>query len=460
MALAAMFFISIITIGWKNKFAVVIALAGFAAILGAIRFQATYRQNDLAQFYGQQISGTAIVTEEPDVRSDKVYLTLGHVEIDSQQLSSKILATVPLFPEYEYGQKLNFSGKLQEPKEFPDFNYKNYLSRFGIDAVTYYPKVSVEAGNFGNRTKSALLDLKRKFLANLNSMLPEPQASFMGGLLLGARRAIPQSLIDQFNATSTSHIIALSGYNISIIAIGIAGLLQWFGLRKRVSFWISTLAIVGFVIMAGASASVVRAGIMGLLVLLARNIGRLYAAANALVLTAVAMLAINPQILHFDVGFQLSFVAVLGLVYLIPLIEKYFRWAPNFLSLREILTATIAAQIFTLPLLLYYFGRLSVVAIPVNILVLIAIPITMLFGFLAGLAGFAGSILAWPFMAISWLMLTYIIKVVGLFAAIPFAALGLTINIYGVWIYYLILLGVLVWHYKLWPLKLKTSSNI
>ncbi len=451
MALAAMFFVALITLGWKNPRAILAAFALFAAILGALRFQASFRQNDLAQFYNQKISGSGVIAEEPDTRSDKVYLTLASVEIDYQKLSSKILATVPLFPQYEYGQKLNFSAKLQEPKQFPDFNYKNYLSRFGIDAVIYYPEVSAAEGSFGNGLKLYILKFKQHFIDNLNRTLPEPQASFMGGLLLGAKRAIPQNILDQFSLTGTSHIIAVSGYNITIIVAGITSVLAWLGWRKRVSFLVSLLAIVGFVIMTGASPSVIRAGVMGALVLVALNIGRVYAITNALALSAVVMLALNPQILHFDIGFQLSFAAVLGLIYFSPLIEPYFFWVPKFL--REYLLATVAAQIFTLPILLYYFGQLSLVAVPANLLVMIAVPMTMLFGFLTGFLGFIWLKLTWPFMAVSWLLLSYILKAVDLLAAIPFASLGLSVNIYGVLIYYLILLGIFIWYHKLWQLK-------
>lgn len=442
MAVAAMVFVIAGTVWWSNRTVLIFAIAGVVVLLGAWRFQVSYSQNDIKDFYDQKITGEAVIVEEPDVRADKTYLTLGHVMISGKILDSKVLATVGNFPEYEYGQKISFEGKIGEPKEFPDFNYKNYLSRFGIDAVVYYPKVNVLSDNSGNKIKSAILKIKKLFIIKINEALPEPKASFLGGLLLGARRAIPQDLTDQFNRTGTSHIVAVSGYNITIIigALGFA-----FGIfRKRTSFVLSLLAIVLFVVMTGASASVIRAGIMGGLTLIALNIGRLNQAGNALSLAAVGMLIVNPQILQFDVGFQLSFAALLGLIYFTPLIEKYFSRVPGFF--RQYLLATISAQVFTLPILLFNFGLLSLVSIPANILVLPVVPITMLFGFLTGIAGLIWAKLALPFAGISWLLLTYVIKVIGFLAGLPFAAINFKFNFVYVLIYYTIL-GVLFYFY-------------
>ncbi len=442
MAILAMVFIIVISLGWQNKLALVIGFAGLISLLGAWRFISDYQQNDISQFYGQTVSGQGIIAEEPDIRPDKVYLTLKSVEINNQQLKSKILATVPHFPQHEYGEKLDFTAKIQEPKEFPDFNYKNYLSRFGIDAVIYYPSIETKEGNYGNKIKFYILQFKHHWSNNLALLLPEPQNAFLGGLLLGAKRAIPENLTEGFNITGTSHIVAVSGFNITIIIAGIDWLLRQF-FRKRAAFIISLTAIAGFVIMTGASASVIRAAVMGGLVLLALNIGRVYAVANALALSATVMLLINPQILHFDIGFQLSFAALLGLVYFTPRIEPYFLWLPKYL--RQYLVATLAAEAATLPILLLNFGRLSLIAPLANILVLPLVPPAMLFGFLTGAFSLIWLKLGIPFAGISWILLTYIIKVVETLARIPFAALSLKFNGLALIGYYALLGLILSW---------------
>ena len=443
---AAIVCVIVSTVGFRNKFALVLGLVGIVMLFGAVRFKTDFAQNDLAQFYGQKAHVTGLIVEEPDERSDKTYLTIGKLVVNQKPVQSKILVEVSRFPEYQYGQKLDFDVKVQEPKEYPDFSYKNYLSRFGIDAVAYRPKINLFHGNFGNPIKRTILQIKKKFIESVGKILPEPQNSFLGGLLLGAKHAIPQSLTDQFNRTGTSHIVAVSGYNITIIAAAIDWLLQFFGLRKRLSFVLAILAISIFVIMTGATASVIRAGIMGTLLLIALNIGRVNVITNSLAFTAVLMLVINPQILAFDVGFQLSFAALLGIVYIVPLIDRYFLWLPKIL--REYFLATLAAQIFALPILMFNFGQLSIVAIIVNILVLPAVPITMLFGFLTGIMALIWSSLALPFSAISWLLLTYIVKVIGFFSSLPFAAVSWHINSLAMAIYYLIMTIIIVLAYE------------
>lgn len=462
MAVLAMIFIIVGSIFWPNKAVFIFSIAGVIFLLGAWRFITDFHQNDLSLFYGQNVQVTAVITEEPDVRSDKVYLTLGQAVINSQKVTSKILATVPLFPQYQYGQKIEIQAKIQEPKDFPDFSYKNYLSRFGIDAVAYYPKIKVINNNSGNKLKSLILQIKQKFVMSTDKVLPEPQASFLGGLLLGTRRAIPQEWLDKFNATGTSHMVAISGYNITIIANAMYWLFS--GLRKRLAFSLSVLGIVMFVIMTGATASVIRAGIMGGLVLLALNIGRVYAVGNALAFTAAVMLIFNPQILVFDTGFQLSFAALLGIIYFVPVIQPIFRRLPDWIN--QYLLPTIAAQIFTLPILLLNFGLLSVVAPMTNVLTLPLVPITMLFGFLAGLTGLVWTTLALPFAGMAWLFLTYILKTVDLTSRLPYAAKTVHFSFFFLVIYYLVVALIFINYFyheqivnllKQWKVKLKNS---
>jgi competence protein ComEC len=442
MVIVAMIFIIITTIGWSSRPVKVIGFAGLVLLLGALRLQTDSSSAPIVDYYNQELEVMAVIVEEPDVRSDKVYLTLGNLQINSKQIDDRILVTVPRQPEFSYGQTIIFQDKVLEPRDAEvqgEFSYKNYLSRFGVNAVVYYPEIiEVDERNSANKIKFYILSFKELFLEKLAEVLPEPQNSFLAGLLVGLRRGIPQDILERFNITGTTHIIAISGFNISIIAQGLAKLIQSF-IGKRLTFVMVFILIVIFVIMAGAQASVVRAGIMGILLLIALNSGRLYGITNAMVLTGMVMIAINPKILVFDLGFQLSFLALMGLVYLTPRMEPYFMWVPKFI--RTFLVATLAAQIFVVPLILYNFERLSVISPLTNVMILPIIPLAMLFGFIAGLLALIWGVLALPFAWVTWLILGYIIRIVNITSLVPLASIEIkNTHIVFVILYYLVLI--------------------
>ena len=239
--------------------------------------------------------------------------------------------------------------------------------------------------------------------------------------------------------------MAISGYNITILANIILWFCVFFLPRKK-AFWI-VLCILGlFVILTGAQASVVRAAIMGVLILYAHNQGRLSSPVNALALTAVIMVGISPMILRYDIGFQLSFMATIGLIYLGPIIDSYLYKIPNHWKLRETAVMTISAQIAVLPLILFYFGTLSLVSVPTNILILPIIPWAMLIGFITGLSGFILLILGKIIGYIAWLMSSVIIAIVHFMAGLTGAVIGVRFPWYLVVICYVIFIAFL-WRY-------------
>ncbi|MFH1392613.1 MAG: ComEC/Rec2 family competence protein [bacterium] len=250
--------------------------------------------------------------------------------------------------------------------------------------------------------------------ASIEKILPEPQASFLAGLLFGLDKNIPKDLLEDFNKTGTRHIIALSGYNITIIASLIMSFLLWLGFWRKHAFYLSIIAIIFFVLVTGASASVVRAAVMGILVLIAQQFGRLSNPRNLLASAAFLMILKEPSGLLDNIGLQLSFAATIGIIYLSPYLKK----------LPEILRTTLSAQIAVSPLILFYFKQISLISPIANLLVLPIIPITMLFGFIALAISLLylpiGIFLSWP----AWLFLTYEIKIIELLAKVPFAGLN------------------------------------
>jgi competence protein ComEC len=402
----------------KHKAAALLAVFLFAATCGVLRLQSSQRPNEYQNLFDSKQQLEGYIVEDTDIRISNQFLT-----IQPKNFSQRILATANLTDSYFYGDWVVVSGKLTQPQNFSDFDYQKYLERFGVYAVMSYPKILVLKSHRQNIIKEWLLDIKWAFTKRVERLLPEPQASLLMGILIGARKTLPQNIVDNFNATGTSHIIAISGYNITIIISSLAFLAGWLGRRK--SFWLTLGLILGFVILSGASASVIRAAIMGSLGLLSANIGRQYAVGPALFFAGFIMLVINPKILYWDVSFQLSFLATLGIVYFQPLLNDLTAVWDDFTGIKSILLVTLSATFVTLPLILFTFGRLSVVSPLVNILILPIVPLTMLLGFLSVLP-FVGAGCAFA----ANLLLIYILRTTAAFAAVPNGSLSVKISEY------------------------------
>lgn len=431
LAMLLAFLLGILSL--KNKLFLILAIWLICLALGAWRYQVSEPAINQSQIYfydGQTIKFTGLVVQEPDQREDKVKLTIKaeKIEINSQQQNVKglVLVTKPLFPEFNYGDELQLECKLDQPQPVQGFDYENYLARYDIYSVCYNPQITLLAQNRGNWILAKVYQLKAFFIGRINQVLPEPQASFLGGLLIGAKRSIPDELQSYFNKTGTTHMVAVSGYNITIIAMFLMLIAQTLGIGRKKIFWLILVFLAFFLMITGLQASVLRAALMGAVVLLGNYLGRRNKVANALILAAVLMLLFNPKILVYDLGFQLSFLATLGLVYLHPVLMKLTKienckWKIVKLVAGDYLLTTLSAIIMTQPLILFQFGKLSLVAPLANILVLPLVPLAMLLGFITGLAAMAWSGLGWVLGWSVWLVLSYIIWVLQNFSALGWA---------------------------------------
>lgn len=342
------------------------------------------------------------------------------------------------------------SGDIQPIAQLESKSYAAYLRKEGIDALMRFPEMTGKSDlnlGFAEKYKIVLFrgifSLKSKFQEAVNRTIAEPEASFIGGILLGSRQNIPQEIKDAFSRTSTTHILAISGYNISIVAELILAVSVLF-VRRRTAFWISFAAIFAFTILTGASASVVRASIMGLLYLFASGYGLLYNARNSIALAGAVMVFTNPFVLNFDVGFQLSFLAVIGLIYIYPVIDSRFKKIPGMGGLKEVALMTVSAQLAVLPLLIYSFQNFSVVSLPANIMILPFVPFSMLFGFISGISGMIFNPLGQFLGYFAWAVSAYQIGVVNFFANLPFSSFFVSIRWTTMLVVYLILFFV-VW---------------
>jgi len=387
----------------------------------------------LNSFIGQNIKFDAIIVEEPDLRetSAQLIVSLDKFYKNNEEiagLDEKVILTVGLYPKFSYGDKIVVEGKLGVPKNFANnnggrvFDYVSYLAKDGIHYEMYRPFVVFEGKGYGNIVKTKLLQFKGVLTQKIASVIPEPQASLLGGLLIGTKQSLGKDLQEEFRKAGIIHIVVLSGYNITIIAEFIMRI--FFFLPQALGISFGSISIILFALMTGASATTIRASIMALLVILARSTGRTYQVTRALFLAGFFMILYNPKILVFDPSFQLSFSATLGLIYVSPIVARYLNFLPQKFQLREFAIATVTTQIFLLPLLLYMTGMLSIVALPVNLLILVFIPVTMFFGFIATIFSFFSFILALPFSLVAYIFLSYELDVVKFFSNLPFSAIN------------------------------------
>lgn len=231
----------------------------------------------------------------------------------------------------------------------------------------------------------------------------EPRASIVSGLLLGADENLPKSVRDQFRASGLAHILAVSGYNTTILATLIESLLVGIGFGRRTVFPIVTAVLALFVLLTGAEPSVIRAAIMGFIVMLARRIGRPSHGWYALTFAAAVMALLNHSVL-FSVGFQLSFLATAGLMTVGPAVMPRLRFIPERFGIRETAAASVGATVMTAPLVAFRFGTIPMFGVLANLLVVPLVPLTMLVGALA-LLPFFGIVATLPAMLlVSWML--------------------------------------------------------
>ncbi|MDA8597092.1 ComEC family competence protein, partial [Candidatus Pacebacteria bacterium] len=369
---------------------------------------------------GQTVELQGVIKREPDVRESSTHL---YVTVEDETL----LVIADRFGEYQYGEQITIEGELQRPAAFETdlgrtFNYPGYLLARDVSYLVRYAEVALLESGGGNPIIASLLVTKHQFMRTIEALMPEPQVGLSEGLLLGVKRALGEDLEAVFRQTGIIHIVVLSGYNVMLVVVFVTCVLGAL-IPRRWQLPFGLVAIGSFALLVGLSATVVRASIMASLYLIARSLNRTYLVLRALMLAGVGMLLFNPYLLAYDTGFQLSFVATLGLILCAPWLEARLLRVPNgWLRTREFLTATLATQIFVLPILLYQIGEFSVVSVIVNVLVLPMVPIAMLLTFITGMIGFVSSSLASVVALLNYAALSYIIIIAEFFASVPFAS--------------------------------------
>ncbi len=367
----------------------------------------------------QIIELSGYVVREPEIRPRSL-----HVHIEAE--GTRVLLILDRHTEVGYGDIVTASGRLQTPEPFEAelgrfFPYDGYLAARGVTHIIFYPDVVVEDASYGNSVVTFLLNNKESFMMRIERLIPEPQVGLAEGLLLGIKRAMSDETLADFRTTGIVHIVVLSGFNVMLVVSFVQFIFGYFlPLRPRIIA--SFIAIVAFAITVGMTATVTRASIMASLLLLAQYLGRSYEALRGLFIAGAFMILINPHLLVYDIGFQLSFVATWGLILVAPHLEVMFATSPLTVKGRSYVVATLATQIAVTPLLLYHVGELSVISPIVNLLILPVVAGAMLGTFITGTVSIFSETLAYPFALTSYYLLSYILIIAQWFAKMPGAA--------------------------------------
>jgi len=416
---------------------------GFAAVLlsGVIYYQIfSYVQLKSINIpFNQEGEYTGLVREARSGINQELKISL------TGKYRGNISVKTNLYPEFRYGDLIKIIGKINQPKE----EYKSYYLSRDIWGETNFPKIELLERDKGNFIKGKLVVFREQIKNIFKNNLSKEKAAFLAGITIGAREDFSKEFKEKMSLSGTTHLVALSGYNISIIILAVGLVLGSF-FSSAVSFYLSVLTIVLFVLMAGAEASVVRAAIMGAIGLFAVQTERLFNPRNAIVVTAFVMALYNPRVLVFDIGFQLSFAALLGIVYLAPALKNLFKIKnKGFLSWKENALTTSAAQILALPILLSSFGIFSLTSLLANILILEFIPITMGLGFSMAFLGLFSGFLAKIMAVMINVFVSYEFFIINIFSRASILIQTENLGVY-LWAFYylLILLFVLIFYNK------------
>ena len=444
-----------------------LVLVGFFC-LGAARYEAAAPNidPDHVAYYNETgeviLSGT--VAEEPTIRDQRVQLRLEAESIASpdgvQPVEGLVLVTTGRYPVHPYGTRLQLQGELRPPADHPKYDIRDRLAREGILSEMAWTDMEVLDHDGGSPFYRAIYAVKDRARAVILSQLPEPHAALLTGILLGDDSGMPAELAEQFRTIGMTHIIAISGFNIAILAaILLRGSRPIVG--PRWSAWVAIGGVAIYTILVGADPAVVRAAIMGgIFIFAGRVMGRPSFAPAGLMSAIIVMTLVEPAII-WSIGFQLSVAATLGLMLYV---DPWKRWteasARRFISplaarrlarfLAEIFIATLAALVLTMPLIVFHFEQLSIISPLANLFILPAQPGVMTWGILSTLTGMAIPIVGQGLAWVSWLFLEYTIGRVRFFASLPVTSVGVNLSPAVLIALYIVIFG-LTWLAKIGP---------
>lgn len=424
---SGIFFTTILALA-KKEWGVTLACMVIGASFGAWYVNQSFQPNEYEGWLGEDINIEGVIVTDPVMNDKNQQVTLlpnGFHQYIRASLYTEILNA-------QKGDRVWIRGQLELPENFSDFDYIGYLQRWNIYAVLKKPRVIViKRASWSWRTP--LLQL-REFVIKQAKVFPTNEGSLIVGMLIGQRQHIPDEIAKAFKTTGLTHIVAVSGFNMSIIATACGALVCYIG--RRNTNILTIVVVFGFVVITGASAAVVRAAIMSVIMVMAQLLGRQYASLYSLLVVASIMVLVSPRIVMWDVGFQLSVAATYGV--LIAFRVKKPNAPSTFFS--DTLRPTLGAIVFTSPIIAYHFETFSVVAPLANMLVLPFVSWIMLFGALA-LLPVMGSVFVMPAQYLTSAVLFITQKI----SKIPYASIEIHLSI---WIFIAYYIAIFIYIYS------------
>ncbi|MCP6726824.1 MAG: ComEC family competence protein [Patescibacteria group bacterium] len=429
--------IFLVTLFWKKPKVFVAGIVLLSALFGIWRYGiADISRNNDIPYLGEEIYWEVEVVDE-DVGAEYTELV-----VQAEKMNGRILLRTPKYPEYYYKDVLLVRGVLEQPPVFDGFDYRAFLSAKDIYAIVFHPQIELVERGQG----SFVSGIKGRLGEVINKYLPPPHSEILAAMILGDKGRMSDSLKEKLNITGVRHITAVSGMHVAILSGIVLSLLLGLGLWRAQATVLSIIFIVLFVILTGFQPSAIRAGLMGGLVLFSQNMGRTNVGVRMLVFVGGAMLLFNPLFIK-DVGFQLSFLAVLGITLFLPLARELLRFVPEAFQLRDVLGMTVTAQIFALPLLTWYFGGFSVISFITNLLVVPLVPFILGLGFLFMIMGAVWGGFGYLLFLPVFFLLDYVVRIIEFFSSIPGAFLSSSMFLWVVLILVYILLGYAIWRW-------------
>lgn len=371
---------------YNFKFNKIVFISLFIIIGGFYYLVDDYKYLSNLNFLQNTSEFGGIIVNDP-TRSENYQTFYLKANEDSKNPNIKILVKTKLSPIYYYGDKIYISGKIEKPT---DDYYGKYLAKEKIHGLVNFPEINLVLSGNGWSVLTELFKIKNNISNSFKKLLIPEDAAFLSGITLGITSDFSKEALQAFSLSGTRHLIAISGMNMTIITTLLLTLCAYL-MPKKYAFILTSIVIVAFTAMIGFNLSAIRAAIMGFIAGSSKVlVGRPSATYNAIALAAIVMILVNPKVLVYDMGFILSFFAVIAIIYLAPLLFYVFNIKPDsgILNWKEMLAMTTAAQIATAPILISQFHNFSLISLLANLLVLPLIPILTWFGFLMGALSF------------------------------------------------------------------------